>query len=264
MRIKRLGSQAPRLTLTKLALLALVGTLLLAGASYAVNSMAGQAGPIPGLENVVNLTSKSQDIWGYIGSREKVVLFWETEFCPGCKILRPHLLSLAREMPDVLFVRVHIDKLLSEDADYALSLADEFGVYGTPTIIVYVNGRETGRHLGLFTEAYVSPRDQGYYLEKFIRDSIEERFGGSGLLQLMGTGVIAPVAFGLIGALAPCSLPMIASFALVSGRGSQRRFLERVAVNTITLVSATMTLGFVLALAYLASTVLGLQLIYAG
>ena len=264
---RRLLDAGARLTLGKLALIALIGTLLLATASYALNSLLETRQGSLEPSNVVDVTSRSQDLWSYIRSNEKVVLFWETEFCPGCKILRPHLLDLAREMPEVLFVRVHIDKLLSEDADYALALADEFGVYGTPTIIVYVDGEETGRHLGLFTGAYVSTKNQGYYLERFIKDSLENRLdrrAGVSLQQLMGAGVLAPMVFGVIGALAPCSLPMIASFAVVSGQRPQRRVWERVAVNTVTLVSATMTIGFVLALAYLASTVMGVQVLYAG
>ncbi len=264
---QRLLETKEKLTLGRLALIALLGTVLLAATSYAMNSLLDVPQGLYGPSNVINLTSKNQDLWGYIESNEKVVLFWETEFCPGCKILRPYLLDLAQQMPDVLFVRVHIDKLLSEDADYALALADEFKVYGTPTIIVYVNGVETGRHLGLFREAYVSTRSQGYYLEKFIRDSLENKPGGqteASLQKLMGTGILAPMVFGVIGALAPCSLPMIASFAVVGGQGAQRRVWERIAVNTVTLVSATMTIGFVLALAYLVSTVMGVQVLYAG
>jgi thioredoxin 1 len=64
------------------------------------------------------------------------------EWCPPCRALSPVVERVAVEMGHkVRFYRV--------DADQCPSLASRFGIRGLPTLVVFTEGREVGRRLGL-------------------------------------------------------------------------------------------------------------------
>lgn len=67
-------------------------------------------------------------------------------WCPPCRALEPHLRALASRHADAL-------RVVALDADDAPDLAARLGVRGLPTVILYVDGREVARQVGLVPAA---------------------------------------------------------------------------------------------------------------
>ena len=63
------------------------------------------------------------------------------DWCGPCKMLRPALDAIAEERTDVKVVAVNID----ENPD----LADEFDISSIPCVILFKNGAEADRSIGL-------------------------------------------------------------------------------------------------------------------
>lgn len=72
-----------------------------------------------------------------LGSKEPVLVdFWH-DACVWCKRLEPELNSVAQEFsPKIKFARVNV---LSSDANS--DLGQKYGVMGTPTLMLFCNGR---------------------------------------------------------------------------------------------------------------------------
>ncbi len=238
---------------------ALVLTLVIAiGQALAHSSSGGLAQAEEGPANVVDLMDVKPTIDEIIRENSKVVLFWEQKNCAGCKVLRPYVVKAASEYPDTLFVKVHIDEIYYKDLDYGLMILQEYGVRGTPTLIVYVNGVETGRQVGLFPTL---DGDQYKALLEFLNKSLSTPVNTTGqgnsnpqedeATESTLTDPTKALALGLIAAFAPCSVPMIAAFTAreASKRGSVKRGLSVFVI----VASATLLLGFLLTLLYLAS-----------
>jgi thioredoxin 1 len=68
-----------------------------------------------------------------------VVDFWAA-WCPPCRVMEPILNELARERPDVRFVKL--------DADANQQTVVDFGVLSMPTLMVFRNGAEAMRLVG--------------------------------------------------------------------------------------------------------------------
>ena len=69
-----------------------------------------------------------------------LILDVQTEWCSGCKQVRPTLESLSSEINDVNFYKLDADK----NQEYAVSL----GIRSIPTIIFYKDGKEVERVIG--------------------------------------------------------------------------------------------------------------------
>jgi len=190
------------------------------------------------------------------------VLYFKQELCPGCAKIEPALLKYMGENSGAKLIIANLDKMLERDARATLEVLGDFRVLGTPTIIVYVDGREVGRHVSTFGYG-----DQYEPLKRFIEDSIEGR--GSSVSETgLYTGVALPserafnpgyilasavgaLSLGLIAAFSPCSLPMIAAYSLSSsGRGfnPSNMLREALSLGSIALIG-----GSVMVLVYLAS-----------
>jgi len=281
LRMKEKPGRGRAVTIRHLMIAALILTLVIAG-YQAVSSIAGKnsleasASRLNG--NLMDLYTTKPSIDELVKDNSKIVLFWEQENCAGCKVLRPLIPKAAEEFPDALFVKIHIDKIYEKDIDYGLSILQEYQVLGTPTIIVYVNGIETGRQVGLFPVVEGSQLDA---LIKFLRESLSKNPPGTGMEASNAGGgdngsklsIIAdPVkglGLGILAAFAPCSIPMIAAFASrEAGRGGSvgPRYLTMLAVIT----GATLTLGFLLTILYIASftipyiNIFALVIVFAG
>ncbi|MEB3773602.1 MAG: thioredoxin domain-containing protein [Desulfurococcales archaeon] len=269
LRMKGKPGRGEVVTIKHLLLAALILTLMIAG-FQAGASLAPKDGEKIELDiqgNIMDLKDTSPTIDEVVNSRRKVVLFWEQENCAGCKVLRPLVAKAAPEYNDTLFVRVHIDKIYEKNLTYGLMILQEYQVLGTPTLIVYVDGVETGRQVGLFPVT----GDQYQALIDFLENSLSKRplkprsmdqqnsdgSGGAGV-----TGVeerSSPLAdplkglgLGLLAAFAPCSVPMIAAFASrEAGRGS--RGMGRYVYTLLLIAGVTLTLGFALTALYIAS-----------
>jgi thioredoxin 1 len=71
--------------------------------------------------------------------RPVVVDFWAA-WCPPCRVMEPILNELARERPDVRFVKL--------DADSNQRTVVNYGVLSMPTLMVFRGGAEAMRLVG--------------------------------------------------------------------------------------------------------------------
>ena len=69
-----------------------------------------------------------------------ILLDVQTEWCSGCKQVRPTLEALSNEIDNVSFYKLDADN----NKDYAVSL----GIRSIPTIIIYKDGTEVERVIG--------------------------------------------------------------------------------------------------------------------
>lgn len=73
-------------------------------------------------------------------SEKTVVVDFNADWCGPCRMLKPILEKLSEERKDVKFVSVNID---DEEG-----LAEEFGIYSIPCLVLFKKGEETGRNVG--------------------------------------------------------------------------------------------------------------------
>ena len=77
-----------------------------------------------------------------INSKEVVLVDFYATWCGPCKMLAPILEQVCEEVAE----NTLIAKL---DIDNALDIAKEFGVMSVPTMIIFKNGKEVERLIGL-------------------------------------------------------------------------------------------------------------------
>ena len=74
-------------------------------------------------------------------SEKPVLVDFYATWCGPCRMLRPTLEALSEEKPEVKFVSVDIDE--NE------LLAVQYGISSIPCVILFENGAETERSIGL-------------------------------------------------------------------------------------------------------------------
>lgn len=72
---------------------------------------------------------------------QPVLVDFYADWCGPCRMLRPTLEELSEERADVKFTAINID----ENPD----LADEFDISSIPCVILFKNGAEADRSIGL-------------------------------------------------------------------------------------------------------------------
>jgi thioredoxin 1 len=89
---------------------------------------------------VKQITAESfqQDV---LGNPSTVVVDFYADWCGPCKMLAPTLNGLSEEMPQVDFVKLNVDN--------AQELCMKYGVMSIPTLIVFKNGAEAQRSIGV-------------------------------------------------------------------------------------------------------------------
>ena len=70
-----------------------------------------------------------------------VLVDFNANWCGPCKMLRPILEELSEERTDYKIVSINIDE---EEA-----LSQEYGIYSIPCLVVFKNGEEVSRSVGL-------------------------------------------------------------------------------------------------------------------
>lgn len=163
------------------------------------------------------------------------MLYFEQEDCPGCKEIWPAIEKLVGEKLPLTLVRIHIDKIFYSDMEGALKLAESFKVPGTPTLIIMRNGSEVARHVGIFRG------DQYEGLRAFVQNALSAS-GGPGVPGGSVAWYLQPLSLGLLAALSPCSLPMMALFS-TSARAKAAGSLKILATLIVLLVPAAAGLG---------------------
>ena len=79
-----------------------------------------------------------------VKNNETVLLdFWAT-WCGPCQMQGPIIDALAEKRQDVVFGKVNVDE--------EIALAQQFGVMSIPTLILFKNGEEVKRFIGLQTK----------------------------------------------------------------------------------------------------------------
>ena len=86
----------------------------------------------------VNKQTFSQEVLG--ASVPVLVDFWAV-WCGPCQMMAPILHELEAEMPDVQIGKVNVDE--------QMDLARQFRVVSIPTLIIFKNGQEVQRMVGV-------------------------------------------------------------------------------------------------------------------
>ena len=76
------------------------------------------------------------------GTAVPILVDFYADWCGPCRMIAPIVDEISR---------AHAGKalILKVDSDQAPNLSDRFGIRGIPTLLVFRNGKETGRHVGL-------------------------------------------------------------------------------------------------------------------
>lgn len=74
-------------------------------------------------------------------SEKPVIVDFFATWCGPCKMLGPILENIADEEKDV--------KILKVDIDECMALAQKFGIMSVPTLMLFKDGQEYGREIGL-------------------------------------------------------------------------------------------------------------------
>ncbi len=94
---------------------------------------------------VLNEANFSSEV---LSSTVPVVVEFGATWCGPCKALEPILQRLAVKWGTTR-------KVGTVSADHEPALANRYAVRGTPTLLVFANGKEVARHVGLTTEAKI-------------------------------------------------------------------------------------------------------------
>lgn len=79
-----------------------------------------------------------------LNSDKKVLIDFNANWCGPCRMLRPVLDEVAREIDNV--------KIFSINVDNADELAREYGVMSIPCLVLIENGKEIRRSVGLISK----------------------------------------------------------------------------------------------------------------
>lgn len=83
-----------------------------------------------------------------IGGDKLVLVDFFATWCGPCKMLGPIVEQISEERDDVIIAKCDIDE--------CMEFAQEFGIMSVPTIILFKNGKELERDIGLKTKDRVN------------------------------------------------------------------------------------------------------------
>jgi thioredoxin 1 len=98
--------------------------------------------------NIVNEGNFENEV---LKSEKKVVVDFNAEWCGPCKMLAPVLDEISESKTDIKFVSINVDE--------NQNLSSKYNVMSIPCLVVFENGKETKRSVGLM------PREE---IERFI------------------------------------------------------------------------------------------------
>ena len=77
-------------------------------------------------------------------SDKKVLVDFNADWCGPCKMLRPTIEEIAEDNENTKIVSINID-----DED---ELAEEYGVFSIPCLVLFDKGKEVNRSVGLISK----------------------------------------------------------------------------------------------------------------
>ncbi|MGT2799498.1 thioredoxin family protein [Streptococcus marmotae] len=78
-----------------------------------------------------------EELAGLVEQEGKQVLFFSADWCGDCRFIKPFLPEIEAENPDFQFVLV--------DRDEYMDVAQQWNVFGIPSLVVLENGKEIAR-----------------------------------------------------------------------------------------------------------------------
>ncbi|OQY44159.1 MAG: thioredoxin [Anaerolineaceae bacterium 4572_78] len=101
------------------------------------------------MSTIINVTDSNFDAEVLKSDLIVVVDFW-AEWCGPCRMVAPHMESIAQEYADQV-------KVVKLNLDHNPNMAIQYSVLGIPTVIVFKNGIEVERLMGARPKsAYIS------------------------------------------------------------------------------------------------------------
>ncbi len=91
----------------------------------------------------MNVTEVTRDNFEaeVLNSDKPVIADFNADWCGPCRMMRPTLDEIAAERDDIKVVSINID-----DED---ELAEDYGISSIPCLVVFKDGREVNRNIGL-------------------------------------------------------------------------------------------------------------------
>ncbi len=196
---------------------------------------------------IIDITEKNaSEIYTIIKNEGLYLVYFKQVDCPGCKILEPGLMSyVSKQRLNLTLVQVYIDFIFRNNMDEAFRIMDDFDVYGTPTLILYKDGRELGRQVGIFSgDQYEGVKN---FVERSLRGEITATISSSlrPIIEFINRYIVflAPV-IGLVASISPCSIPMIAAFS-TTVREKSVRIIKILAIMLVITVPVALGLAYI-------------------
>lgn len=98
---------------------------------------------------LVNITTDKEFKDKVLDSKKPVLVDFWAAWCPPCRAMAPILHDIADELGD----KADIIKVNIEESDYNGHLAEDHMVRGIPTMVVYKDGKEVDRVVGMADKA---------------------------------------------------------------------------------------------------------------
>ncbi len=78
-------------------------------------------------------------------SDKPVLVDFYAEWCGPCKMMAPVVDKISVEMSDKL-------KVVKLDTDHSPQIANQYGIMGVPTLIIFKDGKPIGKNVGYMNE----------------------------------------------------------------------------------------------------------------
>lgn len=85
----------------------------------------------------MNSIKTVEEFYKITEAKGKKLVYFYTQWCPDCFVIKPHLPRLESEYQDIEFYMM--------DRDVDIELARHLNIFGIPSFLVYQDGDEIGR-----------------------------------------------------------------------------------------------------------------------
>lgn len=103
---------------------------------------------------MITIESASQII-ELLRENDMIMIYFSNPSCGVCRVILPKLESMLKRFPRIKFVHAEIQSIPELSADY--------GVYTSPAILLYIQGKETLREAGIISLTQLESKVARYY-----------------------------------------------------------------------------------------------------